>query len=471
MNDLLKVFLGCALLPVSIGYTGITLLFPPHTLTVSFRLALAYGLGSGLLALWIFVLHLTSIPFNVPNIALPLLLMIGLGWGYIWLQRDQLKAIAAAPTKIPNRITSPHNAWIWTLIALMSAYLLINSSYIFWRATHIPVYSWDAIATVAMKAKIFYFAQDIPPLKELPHPTYPLMTPLLQTWTALVLNRWHDQWIKFIFPLAALSYTALHYLFLRYFTSRPWALFGCVLLLSSNLFMIHATISYRDLILMTHNITTYLLLILWFKERQGGFLILAGLFAGFTTFTKLEGSAYYLIQGAVFLLMLLTQQNSSLKSKGLNAIQFGLPSLIIAGGYHLYKIQQHMTKDGSGLDDKLLFEFSLEKITTMGKFFSSFANNMFLSGNWHLLWAVLILSLLQLGHKEKRNHYAIRFLLVALSLFFGFYFVLTLLTNNYYWIVGPGRLAGLSRILFHTFPFVPLLIVLLNSSHEEQKYI
>ena len=64
-----------------------------------------------------------------------------------------------------------------TLFLYIVFFVLISHSifYIFWKSINEPIYSWDALATVALKAKIFFFEKHLPPLHLLPHPTYPFL--------------------------------------------------------------------------------------------------------------------------------------------------------------------------------------------------------------------------------------------------------------------------------------------------------
>jgi len=281
------------LIPFVTGYTFLSYLSKGGPLSIPFKMALAYGLGLGILTLWMFLLTLFHYSLNFLTITIPLLLC---SISFLLLTPIKKTNIAnPIDTKILKE-TAPlpllPKIFIYSFIILLTLYIAHNILYVFWFSMNIPIYTWDATATVAFKAKIFYFEQSIPHLKLLPHPTYPLLTPLAETWVAINLEYWDEQFIKIIFPFAFLSYLIINYTFLKLYTNRIWALLGCAILLSSNLFIHHATISYRDFLLMYYNCTTIILLLLWQRTALNAFLILSAIFAGLTTFVKLEGTAF-----------------------------------------------------------------------------------------------------------------------------------------------------------------------------------
>ncbi|MBN1870702.1 MAG: hypothetical protein JW847_09020 [Candidatus Omnitrophica bacterium] len=324
----------------------------------------------------------------------------------------------------------------------------------------IPVSSWDAVASVAFKAKIFYFEKIPPPLDLLPHKSYPLFTPFMESWVAFNLGQWDDVLIKIIFPCAFLSYLVIHYKFLSHFTNRSWGLLGSVMLLSSNLFIIHATDSYRDFFLMYYNCITIMLLLFFNKNQISAFLVLAGLFAGFATFTKLEGTAFLGIYLVLLAVILIQQNNSSGKEKLKNAAKFCIPGIGICAVFHIYKIWNHILKEGQGNIDKTGLELTWQKFGLIPQIIAKFLQDLFLSGNWNIVWILAFLSLVQFTRKRKA--FEAKIIFFSLLLFFGLYIAVAVLTTNYIWIAGVQSSTTLSRLILHFFPLSVLLIILLN---------
>lgn len=451
-------------IPLSAGYTLIMFLFRNYALPLTLRISLAYGLGLGLLTLWMMIVGAFQWPFNLLTIGIPLLFLAAVGVIFLMIQR---KNNTPPPSPFQKRAQdtsrpTPIAIFQFAFCMILWIYILHNVFYVLWRSVNIPVATWDAIATVAFKAKIFYFEQSLPALTLLPHKTYPLLTPFAQTWIALNLGEWSDLWIKIIFPAAFLSYLVIHYQFLAFNTSRTWALLGCAILLSSNLFTYHATIAYRDFFLMYYNCGAIILLLFWNRTQQSAFMILASFFAGLAAFTKLEGTAFLAIYLILFLIINLSKKSFNLKQKLTDTVKFLVPGFGIGLGFQAYKIFNNVLKEGSGIVDKTGFDFSLEKLRLIPEIIQAFSNDLFFSGNWSMVWLLALLSLRHLPHKKKNREAGL--ILVALFLFFSLYTTVALLTVNYTWIAGELKSTTLSRLILHFYPLSVLLIILLN--HE-----
>jgi len=461
MNYLIINLAISLLIPFGAGYSFLIFLDQKDTIPTSLRISLAYGLGLGLLAIWMLVLGVFKQTYSLFSIGMPLILV-----SCIFLT---LK-LRGKNTPNVTKVSSPsenlcrlqglakimHSVFIIGLICFIAH----NFIYVFWRSMTIPVSGWDAIATVSFKAKIIFFEKSLPSLDLLPHKTYPLFVPFVQSWIAFTLGQWSDVLIKIIFPCAFLSYLTIQYNFLAHFPNRTWALLGCAILLSSNFFIYHATISYRDFFLMYFNCTTIMLLLFWNQNKDSPFLILAALFAGFATFTKLEGTAFLGIYSILFLILNFSPKLTTLKEKLINSAKFFLPSFGICLTYHAYKIWHNVLKEGSGIVDKTKLDFTWDKLNLVLGILGGFFNNMIFSGNWNIVWFVALLSLIQFKGMKTNNEGKLVFL--SLLLFFGLYFFVALLTVNYVWIAGIQSSTTLSRLILHFYPLSVLLIILLN---------
>lgn len=203
-----------------------------------------------------------------------------------------------------------------------------------------------------------------------------------------------------------------------------------------------------------------MLLLFWNQNKASPFLILAALFAGFATFTKLEGTAFLGIYLALFCVINFPSKILTMKEKLINCARFFLPSLGICLTYHIYKLWHNVLKEGTGTQDKTGLDFTWEKLTFVPQILESFFRNMMFSGNWSIIWLIAILSLIQL--REKRRSGEGKLILLSLLLFFGLYFFVALFTANYVWIAGAKSVTTLSRLILHFYPLSVLLIILLN---------
>jgi len=452
------------LIPLSTGYAFLLWLDQKYAIPPSLKIALAYGLGLGLLAIWMLCLGILQQNFNLFSIGMPLIVVTSILTMHSLKRKKQIKITKALV--LSNKSTSQHGIMKILqnmFISLLIVFIALNTIYVFWRSMAIPISTWDAIATIAFKAKIFFFEQSLPSLDLLPHGAYPLFVPFIESWIAFNLGYWDDLLVKIIFPCALLSYLIIHYKFLAYFTDRTWALLGCTILLSSNFFIYHATISYRDFFLMYFNSITIMLLLFWNHSKSNLFLILAGLFAGFMTFTKLEGTGYLFIQTFLVIGLLWKNETLPLTGKLKKFIIFAIPSYLICLLFHIYKIYLGV----AGMSGRMSLATADDYLVRFPVIVYDFFSNLFFSGNWNIVWSLLLISLLLHARKFQRS-IEIKMLSLSLFLFFLTYFIFLTFTSAL--IDNTGLL---SRIILHFFPISVLLIIFLNypSEASQKKYL
>ena len=449
------MFIGL-ILPVIAGYELIVLLFARYPLPFFVSLALAYGLGMGLLTQWMFLLGVLGIPYTLGSLPGGVILFIVI-----------LIYPVSKVYKRQRQQTTPANHQGQNKLDFISKCCLVYVCWavywIFWRALNIPVSSWDAISTIAFKAKIIFYDQSLINIGNSPHAAYPLHVSFLQAWMAFNMHGWHEQWVNLIFPCAFVSYLIMQFHFLRTLTNERWALLGLVLLISSNLLTFHASIGYRDFFLLYYNCTTIILILLFrILPHTNALLLLAGLFGGFTSFVKVEGTFYLLIHTIVLLVVLFTQNAFSFKEKLKKVIFFIIPSYSICGFYHLFRILS-----GISIEEKGQFLWPQEIFSKVLIFFTTVIQNLFLTGNWNLLWVLFFLSLLKRDRIKRLVE--VRLLLLALLLSFGFLSFLALFTASFIWIAGSQAATTLPRMTLHFLPLVIMVIVLLNCPLLKEK--
>lgn len=459
-----ELFIGFAI-PVFVGLSINYCLFQQRNLNFSLSLALAYGLGFGLLTQWMLLLGHFYFPFRIENIGLPLI-TIALFFLILRLRNYSKFPITASIPANGRQSDFPpfskNSIFFHIFCLLMFFYIAYEICFVFWRALNIPIYSWDALYFIALKAKLFFYEGSLNLLKNFPwtYPvhgeSYPLHVSLSETWIALNIGQWDDQRIKILFPLTFVSYLILHYSFIKTFTNKIWAIFSVVLVISSNLLTFHATISYSDLFMMYYNCTTIILLLFWYKEKKDCYIILASLFSGFGTFVKLEGLGYSIIHGALVMAILAQNKDYLLKEKFKKLFMFAIPAVVLYSNFGYYKFSQHIPAVS-----RLYFDITLASWERIKIIFEQFANNLFLTGNWNILWFLLFLSLVIYVKKIKEG--VIGLLSMSLAMFFGLYFCLALCSHyNFDTLVGKQSYISLSRVFLHFFPLSVWLIILLN---------
>lgn len=343
---------------------------------------------------------------------------------------------------------------LWLYIAVVTMGVVVKSM-------TLPIMNFDAIATIGIKAKLFFFENQAPRLSQLPHRTYPLLVPFSETWTAFNLGFWHDIFVKIPFLSIFLSFLVAHYYFLRIVTNRIGATVGLALLLTSNLIVYHSTIAYRDLHLMYYNCTTIMLILLWFRSKHNSLLLIAGIMAGIGSFTKLEGTAFLLIYCLIVIVCgRLHYGKVFAKKSGLALLQFLLPSGSVCLWYHLVKISYGATSEGEGIIDKTDFSIGLNNLALLPHVLHSFMTNLLVSANWNFVWPALLMSMIIFVRRKWQSEAYL--LLICLLLFFALYAATAIFSANFVWIAGDKNLTTLSRLIMHFFPLAVQLLIIIH---------
>ncbi len=443
------------LIPGIIGLGAAHLLFRKRALSRIFLFSISFCLGLGFLTSWMIVLSMVQIPWSVELINYPLLFLSIL----INLYLIKTNSTRRKEERGIKQITSTNQKTLTSIIyALILGYIFYQILFTFWKALSFPLYTWDEIFIIAIKAKVFYFSQSLEKINLLPLPSYPLHVPLSMSWVALNLGNWHEQFVKIIFPFIFLSILGIHFTFLRQKTSRFWATLGIALLVSSNFFVYHASIAYQEMPLIAYNLSIPLLFLLAQREKEDGFLILAGLFAGFSTHTKLEALGYVALNSFLLIYLLTTQDKNPFFIKIKRFLKFIIPAGIIYLLYVCTRIHYQIPT----AEDRFICDFTANSFSRIPIIFSTMIENIFFSGNWNILWLLLLASFLK-NQKKLATCFETRLLTLALCSYFLLYFAISFLTPNFASISGPESPTVLSRVILHFFPLVPLLIVLLNS--------
>ncbi|MBF0503505.1 MAG: hypothetical protein HQL14_00230 [Candidatus Omnitrophica bacterium] len=454
---MIENILGAAsglLFPAVLGYSLILLIFKGPLFNSLLTLALGFGLGLGIITQWMLFLLVIHFPLTFWNIYIPLSLILAV----LYLFSRHWKQPATLSWKHSEEA---RNTFLQNLIFLYSAVFVSYQLYfIFYNTLLLPVYTWDGILAIVCKSKYLYYNGQLPGLKLFTGTSYPLHVELSLTWMAITHRAWDDQMIKIIFPVMFVCYLVIHIYFLKYFTNRQWAAVGAALLCSACFLDFHATIEYRAIFLLYYNIVPVLLLIFWHKQRHDGFLLLAGLLAGFSTFTKLEATGHSLIY-IILLWILLNNLKLPLREKFQKFIRFFLPMLLI----YLFFVTIKRTLHFSFMEGREALLIPVNYFDRLRQMIKGFAYNFYFSTNWNILWFILTVSFIKNGHRIK-DCFTTLILTVTLGMYIVLYIGVGLLTQAYAQLF---CLENLSRAILHFFPLVPLLIVLTNFDGSKTK--
>ena len=454
METFLKIA-AAGMIPTAAGMAVLFLLFRRFPVNLLFSTAIAFGLGLGLLGQGMLLLGILGIEFNLLTISGALLAMTFVVFFIHNLVKD-----AAAPALQQDVRPQPSTLKEKIIIGSLALFIGYHIYYVFWRALNVPVSEWDAVSFIAFNAKVFFYERALYQPSHLPHAAYPLQVPLMMTWIAVMVGKWHELLVNAFFPLMFCSYLVIHYSFLRLHTSRPWALAGVALLCSSNFFIFHSTIAYRDFTMLYFHCATILLLLIWHKSRDDSFLLLAGLWAGFTTFIKLEGTMYLVMHTILFLIICGRLKKFHLK----HVTAFLLPAYGTFLFYQIYKFIGGLST--ATQIERFHCDFTWGQLERIPLFAQRVAENLFFSGNWNIVWVLLFLSLLR-GTRSRPSPETV-LSLISLAVFFAFYFFLALLTPNFISLAGAESPTVLSRIILHIFPLatIPTILLIAPRGHD-----
>ncbi len=447
--------------PLGLGYCLVQLLFKGYSLPKPLSFALGYGLGMGIVSIEMLLWGILDIRFSLPSIGMPLLILLLITTVlYFYRRRDpNLSAFPLSDQKDPLTFTMK------LLLGLGILYILFQIIFIYIRALNMPIQTYDALGAISFKAKVFFYDGYLKYTRNATVPDYPLLVELCETWTALNLGQWHESFVKIMFPLFFTSFLVVNYYLLRSMTSKYWSILGTCLLLSANFITYHATIEYRDIVMMYYNCTIIALLMWGSKNTKNGFLVLAALFSGFACFIKYQGPAYSMIH-VILLAVLLTNEKTNIKNILKELLKFSIIAFGICIVSYSYMNVFHISRHPLWTNIQTIIDhFSI----TQQNNFKMVSKSFFYSGNWNILWFLLFINLF-LNVKKVYAYPAIRFLMIATGLFLGWYFLTFTITSGF--LLYNGGTAddfSFSRTILQFFPLVVVLIVLLNALPENEK--
>ena len=416
-------------------------------------LPVGFGIGFGLLTQWMLLLSIVHLRYSLLTVGLPIVAAGILLAAGSFQKNKAVKYPSPMVSAPPQDPRGPIARWLEAGLTVYIAYIVL---FVCVRALMVPVLEWDAIAWIALKGKIFFYERCIFQHPQLPNSAYPLHIPLSLTWIALGLGKWSETLVKIIFPVYFLAYGLLHYRVSRFYVSRLWAKASLALLMSAGFFNYHATIAYRDIAIMFYFCGGILLLLLWAKMKAPVLLISSALFFGLASFVKLEGRMYLVIGLCILALVYLkkTPRNTPRRWGGL--FRVCLAPIGIGLFYYLYT-----TVIGANqATQELSFSVNLQTFGRIGALSRAFFQELFLSANWHIIWLLFVLSVIQI--RKTRRSFETGILLTTIILYLGTYFILGAVTGLYSALAGINSPNVLSRIVLHIYPLSIFFITLVH---------
>lgn len=452
----LKAFQS-VIIPLVLGYSVTLCIFNNLRLPFRLSLPLAYGLGMGILTHVMLIYGILNIAYSLGRIALALLIIASTF--LLLYRRTNLERMDQFELSPSPKLNPGHRV----LLILGLGYILYIVCCVFWQTFNIPLKDWDAVSFIAYKAMVFYYEKSLYLHSQLPNASYPLHTSLAETWVAFNLDRWDHIFVKAIFPAYFLSMIFMVYIFLRVWVSRLPAVFGVVLILSSNFLTYHATNGYKDFVVMFYNCSVIMLLMLWQKKQHRGFLLLAALMAGISSFIKNEAALYLVVYYFLFLFMLFLEKDFNFLQKAKKFLTLVIPSLGICSIYQIYRISAGITITTYNTN----MGFKINQLDRLPGIVLMFINILLVSAGWNLVWFLFLLSLVQYSKISKCR--SLCTIVLSVFSFIGLYAAGLLVSPQYEFFKEVSQFTVLSRVVLHFFPLSALAVILINGTTHEKR--
>jgi hypothetical protein len=389
------------LVPYLLGLIGLAALLREKLGELDYleRPALAFGLGLWSLIVLMFLLGLINIPLTALNISLSALLVICclLPWAY--------KQLAFF---LPRTLPKSENILFYLILLA----IIVKIIFALYSSLIQPVFAPDPITNYTLSAKHTFLLKL--PLYRCGEPPFPN---LIESWVALSLGEWNDTLLGIFYPLLLISFAAIFFATLRRTRDELTSLLFTFLAVSLPFLLYHTGTVYADWPQAFYYGVSTIYLYLFFKERSFTRLLISLLFLGASVWVKKSGLFFVGINLSVLVLFLAANRISVRKTlwglAGLAAIP--LPWLIFnhfGTWVELVGSGPIMTASGAGVN-------SLTVIMML-------ARNLFLEGNWQLLWGLFVAVLVLYPKKAFSSSRAYLLAIIGLQLLaFFIYFRFT----------------------------------------------
>jgi 4-amino-4-deoxy-L-arabinose transferase-like glycosyltransferase len=448
---------------VLVGWSILRLIAPKNTgLFSSEKLAVSYGLGLGFISLEMFIFHFFSLKFSLLSILIwwiPFIIVA------LFIQSRMTRALSQnGPHPAAKRL--PLSGLEKFLICCIS----FEVAYVFFRAFIKPIEAYDAIATYAIRSKIFFLGESM--LQDFfynlstlfPHPDYPLNIPLSETFVYLFLGNLNDQLVKVIFPLYFISILGILYCAVKRISGRTSALLAVFVLTTVPQFNNFATNAYHDVPFAYYCFAGTLFLLYWLKDMKSyGYLYISAAMTAMTAWTKNEGFVYCLaniILLGTFILM--NRRNIKMKDLLSGLSYIGVILLMLAPWLWVKSAANLVNSDvGTTSLGQLNIFRNVYKIWPI---FYEFQRQAFGPKKWNLIWIIFILSAIVYRRRvfTERQRYATISLLLVIS---GYVFAYLIGRDDIWHMVGTTW----SRMAMHFLPFTVYWLALLYSGSEQER--
>ncbi|NJO82996.1 MAG: hypothetical protein HC828_09365 [Blastochloris sp.] len=239
----------------------------------------AWPIGTALLAWWMWLLDILSLPWSWWSIGLPLVL-------------TAVVAVVVAHRRTNLIIPTSKRDWSsvgWIVVVALTVGVAV-------QAMLLPFTDRDTWAMWGLKGQAFYLDGGLEPVLtmyrgiDVHHTSYPPAQPLSQTWLYLMMGGISERLVKVIFPLWYLTGIVLTWWICRRW-STPLAAIGWALLLATTpLYLDHATLGNADLPLAVTLVLGGIALACWVESGERSWILGGAVALGAAAWIKLDGN-------------------------------------------------------------------------------------------------------------------------------------------------------------------------------------
>jgi hypothetical protein len=384
------IFLGFAsLTPVILaGFLVLSALDRSRLLQPAEKLALSYGIGSGLLVWEMLVFQTAGFSFAVTRL---LALLLGVSAiAFLFARRRPLREYVPKTRLAVASVPFQRLEW------LLAAGIVAEISGTFFRAWVRPMEAYDAVSNWGLKAKAIFQAGNIPegflrdPNYAVFHPDYPLLVPLLESYIYRFAGDLREASAKMIFPMFLAACVLVLFAALRRAgqTRRSCLLFS-FLLVSIPYFSEQATNGYADVVVSFYFGAGSLCLYLWQTSGRGLFLALSALLTGCAALTKHEGLVLACIHLVWLAGALLCQSGSEIRGR---LLRFGVYVCILAVVVMpWYRFSRSLGLRNDVINSETVgARLNRNSLSQAGPILYHLQTQVFGPKNWNLVWILLL---------------------------------------------------------------------------------
>ena len=423
MTDMLYLFLAIAL-PTVAG-TLLVARVTSGSFGPAMRVFLGFGAGMGAVSYLFLIFGFVRVPFSLaPFIAALVIVSAVLSYG--------LKFSIGCPS---CDAVHEKGGILWKILSAIFVILIIfKLAFVFFEATHRPLYSWDTWTNWSAGAKLFFYEKGL--LLDSsgehflgkgyrPFLGHPLHATFMQLWSALWLGRFDEALVKLYAPFYFLSMLAVFYYAVKDEAGRKFALVATYLLSAIPILTYHGQEGYADLPLSFYSLAAVICFWKFLSTGKKGLLVMAGTMLGFGVLTKNEGLFYVVAVGFAFIAARFGRTQS--KREFLKELAcLSLPVVMLAGPWFIAKLAMGLGfghglagSEFNWLSDPLYGSDAPKRVhwEVIGKGLREWM----LTANFNLMFPVLAASLIlgikEILRSELKYLYIIIFSVMAMFIF------------------------------------------------------